>query len=355
MHQAGSQRPAAASAVARLLRVLCASTLVLLASLAHAGDAHPPADAAPPTAPTRRIAITFDDLPWANLDPTTPLPAQGTVPPRIAERSQRLMRALKDSGTPAIGFVNCARLLSQGQSRNDRLGMLEAWLEAGMELGNHTSTHVDLHVVGLAAYERDILDCDRTLRPLLAKRDMQPRWFRPPFLRSGRTLDDKAALEALLARHGYRLAPVTVTNSDWIWATAYVRALDAGDLATQAKLRTEYVKYLLRMVNYFEQRSIKLLGYALPQTMLLHANSLNADTYLEFATELRARGYEFVSIDQAMGDTAYLRPDEFTGALGTSWIHRWAMAAGNSWKFHGGQPTSPHWVLGLAGVSADAE
>lgn len=345
--------------VSGLVRVACACLFAALATMAQAGphgdDAKNDADVATRDAPVRRIAISFDDLPWANLDPTTPLPAQGTVPPRIADGSARLLQALKDTGTPAIGFVNCARLLAQGQSRQDRVAMLDAWLDAGLELGNHTATHVDLHKVGLPAYEGDILDCDRTLRPLLTKRGQQPRWFRPPYLRTGRTLEDKAALHAFLAEHGYRLAPVTVTNSDWIWAAAYVKALDSGDAATQQKLRTEYVQYLLRMVGYFEQRSIKLLGYALPQSMLLHANALNADTYPEFVSALRARGYEFVGIEQAMHDAAYQRADEFTGALGTSWIHRWAFASGKSWKFHGGQPTSPRWVIDLAGVPADSE
>ena len=76
--------------------------LLLAAPLARAGTAPP----ATPAIPDRRIAITFDDLPWASLDPNTPLPAQGTVPPRIAAESARLLHALANTGTPAIGFVN---------------------------------------------------------------------------------------------------------------------------------------------------------------------------------------------------------------------------------------------------------
>ena len=328
--------------------------LLLAATLARA-TTPTAATSATVMAPDRRIAITFDDLPWSSLEPGTPLPAQGTVPPRIAAESARLLQALTDTGTPAIGFVNSARLLVDGRIQSDRVAMLDAWLDAGLALGNHTATHVDLHVVGVPAYQDDILACDGVLRPLLAARGLQPRWFRHPYLRTGRTLADKAAIGAFLAEHDYRIAPVTVTGSDWIWAAAYARALDSGDTATQAKLRAQYVPYLLRMVNYFEHRSIKLLGYALPQVMLLHANALNADTYPEFVAGLRGRGYRFVDIDEAMGDPAYRRADAFTSALGVSWIHRWALAAGWSWTFYGGEPTSPQWVKDLAGVPADAE
>lgn len=305
--------------------------------------------------PDRRIAITFDDLPWAYLDPNTPLPAQGSVPPRIAAESMRLVHAIQEAGTPAIGFLNSARLLVHGQVRADRIAMLDAWLDAGLELGNHTATHADLHAVGVQAYEDDILACDRMLRPLLARRGQQPQWFRHPYLRTGRTPAEKAAIGIFLAEHGYRIAPVTVTDSDWIWAAAYAKALDSGDLAIQAKLRAQYVPYLLRRVNYFEHRSIKLLGHPLPQVMLLHANALNADTYPDFIAGLRARDYRFVGIDEAMRDPAYQRADEFTGALGTSWIHRWAISAGRSWTFYGGEPTSPQWVIDLAGVPAGSE
>ena len=108
--------------------------------------------------------------------------------------------------------------------------------------------------------------------------------------------------------------------------------------------------YLLRMASYFERKSIELLGHAMPQVLLLHANALNADTYPDLVAGLRARGYRFVDIDEAMRDPAYRRGDEFTGALGTSWIHRWAIAAGKSWKFYGGEPTSPQWVVDLAAL-----
>ena len=339
-----------------LPQLACTALACLLLAAPLARAATPTAaTTATATPPDRRIAITFDDLPWASLDPNTPLPAQGTVPPRIAAESARLLHAIKDTGTPAIGFVNSARLLVHGQPQPDRTTMLDAWLDAGLELGNHTGTHSDLHAVGLQAYEDDILACDRVLRPLLAKRGLQPQWFRHPYLRTGRTLDEKAALGSFLAAHGYRIAPVTVTDSDWIWAAAYAKALDSGDTATQAKLRAQYVPYLLRMVNYFEHRSIKLLDYALPQVMLLHANALNADTYPDFVAGLRAKGYRFVGIDEAMRDPAYQRADEFTSVLGASWIHRWAIAAGWSWKFYGGEPTSPQWVIDLAGVPAGSE
>lgn len=307
------------------------------------------------TTPDRRMAVTFDDLPWASLDPTTPLPATGSVPPAIAAAHARLLASLVATKVPAVGFVNAARLGVHGEQQADRVALLQAWLDAGLALGNHTASHVDLHAVGLAAYEQDLLAGDAPLRALLAARGQAPQWFRHPYLRTGRTLAEKAALGQFLADHGYRIAPVTITSSDWIWAAAYRKALERNDAPLQQKLREAYVPYLLRTVVYFEGRSRALLGHELPQVLLLHANELNADTFDAFAAAVHERGYRFVTLDDALRDPAYARPDAYTGPLGTSWLHRWAMADGKPWTFWDGQPTSPKWVLDLAGTPPGSE
>jgi peptidoglycan/xylan/chitin deacetylase (PgdA/CDA1 family) len=316
--------------------------LLLAATSARAAD------------PDRQIAVTFDDLPWASLDPNTPLPPSGgSVPADIRAQSTKLLADIRAAGTPATGFVNESRLLAHGQLQDDRVAMLDAWLDAGLELGNHTASHLDLHAVGLPAYERDVLLGEQHLRPLLARHGQVPRWFRHPFLRTGRSAAEKAAFTAFLTAHGYRIAPVTITSSDWLWAAAYARTLGSGDTATQARLRDDYLAYMLRTVVYFEGRSRALLGRELPQVLLLHANALNADSYAALVAALRARGYRFITLDEAMRDPAYLRPDGYVGPLGTSWIHRWALAAGRSWMFYNGEPTSPRWVLDLAGIASE--
>jgi peptidoglycan/xylan/chitin deacetylase (PgdA/CDA1 family) len=303
--------------------------------------------------PDRRIAVTFDDLPWASLEPATPTTASGSIPPTVIEHYPRLLAALKQQKVPAIGFANESRLLSKDQLQADRIAMLEQWLDAGLELGNHAASHLDLHQVGIDAYTRDILIGERHLRPMLARRGQTPRWFRHPFLRTGRSAGEKVELGTFLEQHGYRIAPVTITNSDWAWAAAYRNALASDDNDIQARLRRDYLAYMLMRLSYFERRSTTLLGYPLPQVLVLHANELNAATFLDLAAALRGRGYRFVSLEDAMQDPAYRRPDDYTGPLGTSWLNRWAIAEKRSWTFYSGEPTTANWVLELAGVASE--
>ena len=311
--------------------------LVLLAFGAHAAE------------PDRRIAITIDDLPWQRMDKT---PA-ADLPLRHAQ----LMAQLKQAGVPVVGFVNEGKLEIDWQPA--RVAMLRDWREAGYELGNHTRGHLDRHAVGLPAFQQDILDGERTLRPLLAERGQVPRWFRHPYLRAGRTPEERAALSAFLDQHGYRIAPVTVDNGEWVWAFAYANVLDGQPdtperAATLERLRRGYVPYMLNKVDYYERQSQALLGYALPQVWLLHANELNAVAYADLVAGVQRRGYRVVTLDEAMRDPAYARgEDGYNGRYGPSWLHRWAMAEKKSKDFYAGEPEVPGWVLQLAGVASE--
>lgn len=293
----------------------------------------------------RRVSVTFDDLPWAG--------PQDAVGSDGGGHHAALMAALRIAGVRGAAFVNEGKLEVAGRVRHERVRMLRDWLDAGWELGNHTWGHVDLHAVGMQAYTADILRGEARLKTLLAERDARPRWFRHPYLRAGRSAQDKAALAAFLASHGYRIAPVTIDNSDWIWARAYAVALRRDDLVTAARLRQDFVPYMVDRFAYFERQSRALLGREPPQVLLLHANELNAATFVALADAIRARGYRFVDLEETLSDPAYARPDGYTGAYGPSWLHRWAMAEGRPRSFYAGEPETPRWVLDLAGVAAE--
>lgn len=300
--------------------------------------------------PDRRIAVTIDDLPWQRI--------AKTPPEALAARHAALLAQLREGGAPVVGFVNEDKLEVDGVVQSERVAMLNAWLDAGYALGNHTYGHVDLHEVGIPAYEDAILRGERALRPMLAARGETPRWFRHPYLRAGRTPEDKAAVATFLAEHGYRIAPVTVDNGEWVWAFAYERVLDErADTPERAelleRLRLGYVPYMLNKIDYFERQSQALLGYNLPHILLLHANALNGDAYAALIRGIERRGYRFVTLDEAMRDPAYAREDGYRGRYGPSWLHRWAMAEKKPKEFYAGEPTVPRWVLELAGVDSE--
>jgi peptidoglycan/xylan/chitin deacetylase (PgdA/CDA1 family) len=287
------------------------------------------------TAPERRqVAITFDDLPVA-----------GVLSHDVAESraiTARLLTAIARHHVPAIGFVNEMKV------DEARIPLLRAWLDAGLDLGNHTYSHIDVHTASLAEVEADVLRGETVTRRLLQERGRTLRFFRHPFLHTGRSLETKRGLESFLAAHGYRVAPVTIDNDEYIFAAAYDRAGARGDVAQKQRVAAAYVPYMLAKFEFFERNSKDLFGRQIRQILLLHANPLNADHFGELAGMLEARDYEFITLDRALEDNAYQSEDTFTGTGGITWIHRWALTRGIDRKFFAGEPETPAFVAEAA-------
>lgn len=274
----------------------------------------------PPAAPRREVAVTFDDLPA----PYGGLEDMRRITPRLLE-------AVKRSGAPAVGFVNERRLYHRGEM-DARTELLRAWLEAGFELGNHTFSHINLHRAPLAEYQDDVVRGETVTRLLLAERGLKLRYFRHPFLFTGATPEYKRGLAEFLAARGYTVAPVTIDNGDYIFAKVYFDAKKRGDEATARRVADAYVPYMESVFEHFERLSAETFGREVRQTLLLHANEINADRFEELAAMMKRRGYAFITLEEALKDPAYAEPDALY-KNGISWLHRWRTAKGMPTKW----------------------
>ncbi len=279
-----------------------------------------PAALAAQTPNERAVAITFDDLPFASV-PTEEDAALGAM-------TERLLQAVHASAVPAVGFVNEAKLYRDGSLDPARVELLRRWLAAGLELGNHTYSHVSLNRVPLDVFEADLLRGETVTRSLMEGAGRPLRWFRHPFLHQGKTPEVRAAFQDFLNQHGYVVAPVTVNNSEWIFAVAYARAQAQGDLEAARRIGAAYVPYMQAVFAHAEQLALDLFGRNIAQVLVLHANALNADYFPALAAMLTQRGYRFISLDQALQDRAYQSPTTVTGSEGESWLEVWSRAAG---------------------------
>jgi peptidoglycan/xylan/chitin deacetylase (PgdA/CDA1 family) len=289
----------------------------------------------------REVAITFDDLPIA-----------GVLPRDIAasrELTRKLLAAVTAHHVPVTAFVNEDKLnAADGAVDSARVALLRRWLDAGAELGNHGYSHRDLHLVPLNEFEQDVLKGERVLRPLLAERHAAPRFFRHPFLHTGRDLEKRARFERFLGEHGYRVAPITIDNDEYIFAGAYDRSAARGDREAAAKVAAAYVPYMEAKVEFFERNSRELFDREMRQILLVHANMLNADRFDELASMFERRGYRFITLERALEDPAFASSDTFVGSSGITWIHRWALSRKMPKSFYAGEPEVPGFVAEMA-------
>jgi peptidoglycan/xylan/chitin deacetylase (PgdA/CDA1 family) len=283
----------------------------------------------------REMAVTFDDLPASRHE----------VPPVALERLTRdLVGAVRRHRVPAIGFVNEGKLYAAGRLREDRVDALRQWIAAGLELGNHTYSHLDLHRTPIAEYQADVLRGQTVTRELAEASGRPLRFFRHPYLHTGRSLETRREFESFLKRHGYRVAPVSIDNYDYLFAAAYDRASGRE----RPRIRTAYLDYMEAVIAYYEDQSTALLGREIRQILLLHANALNADAFGDLAAWLVARGYTFVTLERALEDPAHGLEDAYTGPGGITWLHRWAITQKKPGTFFAGEPAVPDWISSLA-------
>ena len=286
--------------------------------------------------PDRQVAITIDDLPAgaANVMSAADITAMTT----------KLLTTLRDQKIPAVGFVNEKKLFKPGEV-DERIKSLRVWLDYGFELGNHTYSHSSLSQVGLKAWEDDIIQGENVIRLLLAEHKMKLRYFRHPFLDTGRDIETRRHAEAFLVERGYRIAPVTLDAWDWMYAPVYDDAKKRGDTKLQDELVRSYLDYSNSVFAYEEQLSKQIMGYEPKQIILLHGNQLEADHIGELLEVFRKRGYRFVTLQDALSDPAYSLPDTYVGEEGTGWLEHWAITQG---KPPQGAPVFPQWVIDRA-------
>lgn len=282
--------------------------------------------------PAREVAITIDDLPRGG---DAPCNAE-----EIRKVTRQLLQPLQQQKLPFIGFVNEGRCLDELGEQGMR-DVLSMWLDAGGDLGNHTLRHPDFNNTPLPEYQRQILAGERITKELLKTKGRTIRFFRHPFLHAGTTLESKRALEAFLDQHGYRVAPVTLDNSDWMFAEVYARALRSGDPELARKVKAAYLPYMESIFEFFEKRSVEVAGHEVRQTLLIHVNRLNAESMPELLAMMKRRGYRIVSLERALEDPAYQLADEYAGPGGFSWVHRWSKTKNMPGK---GEPEEPAFV-----------
>lgn len=291
------------------------------------------------------VALTFDDLPMTGGG------GAACASSEIGAVNDAILDALRAARAPAVGFVipgsPCV-----GEGATSVRGVTEQWLLAGHWIGNHSFSHRDYNDLTASAYLADIERAHRVLEPLIQARQSQ-RWYRPPLLHAGPDSLRRAALERWLEANGYEMGVVTIDNQEWVYAAAYARARAAARRDVMARVGDAYVAHLSAATSYSRGISEQLFGRDVPQVLLLHVNRLNADLLPSVIAMLRGTGARFVSLDEAMRDSAYATDNGYVGRQGLSWLRRWAVARGVAVPE---EPREESWVANYAsrGVLPDS-
>lgn len=283
----------------------------------------------------KQVCFTIDDLPvvaYGNSDPFY----QWDV-------TLNLISKFDKHKIPAIGFVNEGKLYRDDQLDSTQLDLLKMWFQNGYEIGNHTYSHMSYHKASLDEFKEEILKGEKISRHLEQEYNKELTYFRHPYLHIGETEAKYDSLNQLLKELNYTVAPVTISNEDWVFASAYARA-EKENKELMSEIGEAYIQYTLEKVQYAERMSEGLFGRQISQTMLLHSNKLNADYMDELAAMFEENGYMFISLDKALEDKAYQGNVTQFFEYGRSWLEHWATTASKPDGFYEGYPKIPDWI-----------
>ena len=308
------------------LAPLLAAGLVLCAALATVAgiDGSAAAEVNPDVEPGaqvnnsgRTIAVTFVSVPAFR-------PMREPVE-SLNRMTKKLLDDMAEQKIQAVGYVGEGQLGDyDNRVREARISALRKWLDAGHELGNQTYRHMNLYDTPLEAWKENVVSGEPLVTRLLAERGRKLKYFSHPYLNTGPDAETKRAAGEWLKGRGYTVHPVTIDSMDWLFAREHQEALRRGDAEVARKIASEYVPYMESMMEFYEGLSREVFGREIPQVLMLTTSPVVADQFDEMVAMLKRRGYRFVTLDEAVGDEAYSRPENYTGEWGVSWLQRWA-------------------------------
>ncbi len=292
----------------------------------------------------KEVAITFDDLPAVDLN------KDYSVQKEITDK---LIKTILENNIPAIGMVNEAKLYKEGILDTILTAQLQKWVDAGIELGNHTFSHIDFNKTTLNQQKEELINGDQVINKLMEKKGMSARYFRYPFLHPGIDTAARENFEQFLKQRGYNMAPVSIDNSEWIFAKAYSKALIDKDSALANKIAYAYAPYMAEKFEFYERCSVELFGRNIKHVLLVHANRLNADNFYRVADMLKQRGYKFISITDAVSDPAYRMKAVYETHADMYWPHMWPLVQKLRGETAKRTPFTPEFIMKAADVTKE--
>ncbi|PVM89793.1 polysaccharide deacetylase family protein [Caulobacter endophyticus] len=248
------------------------------------------------------VAVTVDDL-----------PVHGALPPGMTRLSitKAHIADFKAHGVrQAYGFVNSAKATDAESN-----AVLDAWRTAGHPLANHTATHLNLEKAEtLDAWIADL----EAGEPAVAERMKGQEWryLRFPNLTAGTRPERHEGAAAYLAAHGYKVAHVTLSFSDWSYSDAYARCVASNDQAAIRTMEDQYLRGVDDELTRMRAVSQKVYGRMIPQVLLTHIGGWSAHMLPQVLDRLDAAGARYVTLQEAQKDPAYAQAEALPGGGG---------------------------------------
>ena len=189
-------------------------------------------------------------------------------------------------------FSNSVKLNAEGKQR------LKTYSQAGHIIANHTHSHPDFNEISLEEYTQNFLLADAKLKQFKSFKKL----FRFPYLRNGDTNEKRDGMKAVLKKHDYTHAYITLNNYDWYIENLFQSSIKEGVSVDLDLMRNFYVQVMMESIEFYDEMAIKYLGHSPKHILLLHEMDISALFLGDLVDELRNKGWTIIPPEQAYDD-----------------------------------------------------
>lgn len=231
------------------------------------------------------VAITIDDFDLR----TGPLLGR-------TERDERVLAALKKHNVQAALFLRCSYLeISETKAR------IPFWEKAGHSIANHTFSHWFYDEKGFDLFSKDVKKCHEMIKSSSAFTPL----FRFPYLKGGKTQDQRDSIQKYLKDLGYKNGYVTIDASDWYVSSKLEEAIKKNAKADLKPYRDYYLKHMWERSVYYDELGKKYWKKPFKHTVLIHHNLLNSLFLDDLIQMYKEKGWKIASAKEAFTDPLF--------------------------------------------------
>jgi len=232
-----------------------------------------------------QVAVTMDDF---NIYDAPTMSGEA--------RNQAILDALRRHNLKAAGFV-----AGKYVDTEKNLPLLRSWDERRHMIANHTYSHANYADADFGKYTQDILRNEALLKQFSHFR----KFLRFPYLKEGRTIEQRDKMRAFLKEQGYRNGHVTIDNSDW-YIDGRLRARLKNDPKADVTLyRDFYLSHIWERASYYDDLSNRTLGRSVRHTLLIHHNVLNGMFLGDLLQMFVRKGWKLIHAEEAFKDPVF--------------------------------------------------
>ncbi|MEQ8241653.1 MAG: polysaccharide deacetylase family protein [Cyclobacteriaceae bacterium] len=275
----------------------------------------------------KKVAITIDDVPNSTLF--------------MRDNYQSVLLEKLDSlHVPISIFIN-ENLIYKTDALAENFSLLNDWAKKDyITLGNHSMNHARYSKTDFDSFTDEIMTGEAITRQLARKYDKPLKYFRFPYNDLGQDAVQHRQIKHFLAEKNYIIAPFTIESADWMYNAVYKHYLQNNDFTQAKAIGNLYLTKTLEAFDFFEGLSKDTYKRDINHIYLCHDNRLNADMLPQLILELKNRGYEIISLEEALTDTVYQQKDLYEEKWGISWMYRWMETQDERYRYMKEEPST---------------